>query len=114
MDIDLNGGIDGIEAAKEIRSRYSIPIIFSTGHKDKETNEQAKIVEHAGYFVKPVDCDNLKLAIDNIILSKSSISVGCPCFHCTGTGEICECAEIAVRTGSHSGGHEHEDENEGR
>ncbi|MHC4320786.1 MAG: YHS domain-containing protein [Planctomycetota bacterium] len=39
-------------------------------------------------------------------------SDGCNCFHCTGSGEICDCAEITVNTGSHSGGHEHEHEEE--
>ena len=67
MDIDLNGQIDGIEAAKEIRSRYSIPIIFSTGHNDQETKERAKIVEPAGYFIKPVEFEDLKLAIDEAL-----------------------------------------------
>jgi YHS domain-containing protein len=37
-------------------------------------------------------------------------SEGCPCFHCKGTGELCDCSEIAVYTESHSGGHEHEQE----
>ncbi len=39
-------------------------------------------------------------------------SEGCPCFHCKGTGELCDCAEISVYTESHSGGHEHEHEEE--
>jgi two-component system, response regulator PdtaR len=67
MDINLNGEMDGIEAAKEIRFRYSIPIIFSTGDKDKETKERAKVAEPAGYFIKPVDCEDLKLAIDEAL-----------------------------------------------
>ncbi|GJQ60591.1 MAG: response regulator [Candidatus Scalindua sp. AMX11] len=69
MDIDLNGKMDGIEAAREIRSRFSIPIIFLTGHKDKETKERAKFVEPSGYFIKPVEFEDLKLKIDNILLS---------------------------------------------
>jgi two-component system, response regulator PdtaR len=64
MDIDLNGEMDGIETAKKIRSHYSIPIIFLTGHQDKETKERAKVTEPAGYFIKPVECEDLKLSID--------------------------------------------------
>jgi YHS domain-containing protein len=40
----------------------------------------------------------------------SSSSDGCKCYHCTGTGELCDCAEVAVYTESRSGGHEHEEE----
>jgi YHS domain-containing protein len=39
-------------------------------------------------------------------------SDGCPCFHCKGTGELCDCAEISVYTESYSGGHEYEHEEE--
>ncbi len=42
-----------------------------------------------------------------------SSSNGCNCYHCTGTGELCDCAEITVYMGSRSGGHEHEEEDEG-
>lgn len=70
MDIDLDGEMDGIKAAREIRSRHGLPIIFLTGHQDKETEERAKIVEPSGYFIKPVVYENLKLEIDNILLSK--------------------------------------------
>ncbi|ODS30344.1 MAG: hypothetical protein SCARUB_04545 [Candidatus Scalindua rubra] len=37
-------------------------------------------------------------------------SDGCNCYHCTGTGKLCDCAEITVYTESHSGRHEHEEE----
>jgi YHS domain-containing protein len=37
-------------------------------------------------------------------------SDGCPCFHCEGDGELCDCAEISVYMESRSGGHEHEEE----
>lgn len=37
-------------------------------------------------------------------------SDGCNCFHCKGTGELCDCSEISVYTESRSGGHKHEQE----
>ncbi len=41
-------------------------------------------------------------------------SDGCNCYHCTGAGELCDCAEITVYTGSRAEGHEHEqDDDEG-
>ncbi len=33
---------------------------------------------------------------------------GCNCYHCTGTGELCDCAERTVYMESRSGGHEDE------
>ncbi len=32
MDVNLGGGMDGFEAAREIHSRFSIPIIYMTGY----------------------------------------------------------------------------------
>ena len=58
MDIRLTGGRDGIEAADQIRTRFSIPVIFLTAHSDPNTLERAKHAQPYGYLVKPfVDTD---------------------------------------------------------
>ncbi len=67
IDISLNGEITGIEAARQIRSRFCAPIIFITGYSDKETIKEAKNVDPVGYFVKPIDFNKLKLTIDSIV-----------------------------------------------
>ncbi len=67
MDIILNGKMNGIDAAGEIRSRYGIPIIFITGCEDEGTKELAKNVGPVEYFVKPVELVDLKSAIDKAI-----------------------------------------------
>ncbi len=36
MDIVLEGEMDGIEAANEIRSRFNIPIIYLTAYADEK------------------------------------------------------------------------------
>ena len=59
LDINLKGDIDGIEAARHIRSHFGIPVIFITGYTDPETRKKAETVEPAGYFVKPLDYSNL-------------------------------------------------------
>ncbi len=64
MDIILDGKINGIEAASEIHSRYGTPIIFVTGCQDKGTKELASEVGPVEYFIKPVEIEDLKLAID--------------------------------------------------
>jgi CheY-like chemotaxis protein len=72
MDIMLAGGLDGIEAAKLIRSKYGIPVIFLTAYTDEKTLERAKEVEPAGYILKPFKERELYTTID-IALYKHSI-----------------------------------------
>jgi len=66
IDVSLSGDINGIEAARQIRSRCDIPIIFITGYSDNETMKEIKDMEPAGYFIKPVDFNKLKMAIESI------------------------------------------------
>ncbi len=67
IDVSLSGDINGIEVAKQIRSCFSIPIIFMTGYSDKETMEEIKEMEPAGCFVKPLDFNKLKMTLDSIV-----------------------------------------------
>lgn len=67
MDISLEGDMDGIEAAKRIRSRYDIPIIYLTAHSDKKTLDRAKVTEPLGYIVKPFERGSLHAAIEMAI-----------------------------------------------
>ena len=57
MDIVLEGNIDGIEAARDIRARVDIPIIFLTAHADNKTLDRAKIAANygVGYLIKPFE-----------------------------------------------------------
>jgi len=64
MDIVLNGQIDGVEAAEEIRSRFNIPVVYLTGYTDDKTLARAKITEPFGYVVKPFECRELRIAIE--------------------------------------------------
>lgn len=53
MDIVLKGELDGIEAAAEVRKRFSSPVIYVTAYTDDRTLERARITEPFGYIVKP-------------------------------------------------------------
>ena len=54
MDIKLQEDkMDGIEAASQIRSRFNIPVIYTTAYTDKETLQQAIKTEPYGYITKP-------------------------------------------------------------
>ena len=64
MDIVLQGEMDGIEAANQIRSRFNIPIVYLTAYADDKVVERAKITEPSGYIVKPFINEDLKIAIE--------------------------------------------------
>jgi PAS domain S-box-containing protein len=64
MDIRIKGEMDGIEAAKEVRNRFGIPVIFSTAYLDEERIERAKITMPFGYVLKPVQERDLKVTIE--------------------------------------------------
>jgi CheY-like chemotaxis protein len=67
MDINLDGELNGIDAARQIKSRFGIPVIFTTAYSDDKTLETAESVEPAGYFVKPLDLYKLRSMIDTIV-----------------------------------------------
>ncbi len=71
MDIKLEGEMDGIEAAAEIRKSRDIPVIYLTAYSDEKTVERAKLTEPSGFLVKgqgllskPFDENELHAAIE--------------------------------------------------
>jgi CheY-like chemotaxis protein len=64
MDIMLQGGSSGIDAASQIRTRYNIPIVFLTAYSDEATIAQAKLAEPYGYLPKPFDTRTLGTTIE--------------------------------------------------
>lgn len=64
MDIMLAGDIDGIDAAKQIKDQYQIPVIFLTAYADEKTLERAKEAEPFGYILKPFKEKELYTTID--------------------------------------------------
>jgi CheY-like chemotaxis protein len=67
MDIMLKGEMDGIEAARIIKLRFSIPVIYLTACTDIEILERAKLTEPAGYISKPFKA-SLKTPFNPIII----------------------------------------------
>jgi CheY-like chemotaxis protein len=64
MDISLQGSMDGITAADEIRRRFHVPVIFLTAYSEDTTLERAKLAEPFGFILKPFDDRELKSAIE--------------------------------------------------
>lgn len=65
MDIVLEGSeFDGVETARQIRSRYDIPVVFLTAYADDETLDRVKVTAPFAYILKPFNERELYSAIE--------------------------------------------------
>ena len=64
MDIQLEGEMDGIQAAEQIRHRFDIPVVYLTAYSDDSTLQRAKIAEPFGYLLKPFEERELHSTIE--------------------------------------------------
>ncbi|TAH52260.1 MAG: response regulator [Chloroflexota bacterium] len=64
MDIRLENGMDGIQAAEQIRNELDIPVVFLTAYADQATLARAKITEPFGYILKPFEERELQSTIE--------------------------------------------------
>lgn len=64
MDIRLRGELDGIEAARRIREKLDVPVVYLTAYADEETILRAKVTSPFGYLVKPFNERELRAAIE--------------------------------------------------
>ena len=68
MDVNLEGGREGIEAAKLLREACDVPVVFVTGHTDGDTVERIhKVVPGAPVLPKPVWSDRLADAVKAVM-----------------------------------------------
>ncbi len=72
LDINLEGGEDGIGIAQIINDTYQIPFLFLTAHSDKHTLNRAKAVNPSGYIVKPFNEKTLQASVEIAIANHSS------------------------------------------
>jgi two-component system, cell cycle sensor histidine kinase and response regulator CckA len=64
MDIHLRGEMDGVEAARRIRERFGVPVIYLTAFADPTTLQRARITEPFGYLLKPFEERELHIVIE--------------------------------------------------
>jgi CheY-like chemotaxis protein len=64
MDIMLKGEMDGIEAARIIRKRYRIPVIYVTAFTNTRTFRLIKRLYPYSYLTKPFEDIELKAVIE--------------------------------------------------
>ena len=70
MDIVMPGKWDGIAAAERIKAELDIPVIFLTGYAEEHFIERAKKVEPFGYVLKPLQEEQIKVAIEIALYRK--------------------------------------------
>ncbi|HEX7155714.1 MAG TPA: diguanylate cyclase, partial [Burkholderiaceae bacterium] len=63
MDINLEGDMDGIEAAQRIHETLPVPIIFLTAYSEDATLKRAQAALPYGYLVKPIEKRELHATI---------------------------------------------------
>jgi signal transduction histidine kinase len=64
MDIQLQGVMDGVEAARELRARLDIPVVFLTACADEGMLERVKATQAFGYLLKPFEERALQVTIE--------------------------------------------------
>ena len=64
MDIVLEGEMDGVEAAGQIRDRFDIPVVYLTAYANNKTLQRAKVTGPYGYIIKPFEERDLHIAIE--------------------------------------------------
>jgi PAS domain S-box-containing protein len=72
MDITLSGKLDGIEAAKRIKQKCDIPIIYLTGYSPDTIIQRVKETTPFGFIVKPYDPKSVLITIE-MALHKAAI-----------------------------------------
>jgi PAS domain S-box-containing protein len=64
MDIHLQGSMDGITVAHELRARFQMPVVFLTAYGEGATFQRAKEAEPLGYILKPFEDRELRIVIE--------------------------------------------------
>lgn len=67
MDIRLQGGMDGIEAARQIRASVGIPVVFMTAYVDEETTQRIRDTSPWGCLHKPFALRLVQAMLDQVL-----------------------------------------------
>jgi len=69
LDIHIEGDMDGILLAQEIKEKHKIPFIFLTSNADTQTINRVKRTKPSGFIVKPFDEKDLQSNIEIALFS---------------------------------------------
>ncbi len=63
MDIQLQGAMDGLAVAHQLRLRFNLPVVFLTAFSADDVLERAKLAQPYGYVLKPFTARELKTVL---------------------------------------------------
>jgi CheY-like chemotaxis protein len=66
MDINLDGSMDGIDAAYQIQKKFGLPIIFITAYSDDKTKQRAMRINPTAYIIKPYTDYDLMNSLNDV------------------------------------------------
>jgi len=66
MDVSLQGEMDGIEVARQIRKMSNIPIVYLASYMDEKRLEHAKPTAPFSFVIKPFEENELHSAIERV------------------------------------------------
>ncbi len=69
MDMGLRGDMDGIETARLLLKRWSVPVVFVTAHTDQATKDRAAQSQPLGYLAKPFSLEDLRVTVEKALAS---------------------------------------------
>jgi PAS domain S-box-containing protein len=72
MDVRVQGPIDGIDAARQVRDACQIPVVFLTAYADEDTLRRASAAEPFGYVLKPFEDSQLHTVIGMALYKHAS------------------------------------------
>jgi len=67
MDIRIRGELDGVDLARELSTRYELPVVFLTGNADEATLRRALEAEPYGYVLKPFELRTLEATLETAL-----------------------------------------------
>ena len=67
MDINLDGELNGIDAAIEIREKHKIPIVFCSAYIDRVTQRETSLIKPGIFISKPVEESKIQIALNNLL-----------------------------------------------
>ncbi|MCE9531671.1 MAG: response regulator [Planctomycetes bacterium] len=73
MDISLEGEMDGVEAARIIRERSNIPVVYLTAYSNSDIVNRAKVTQPGGYVLKPFVDHELREAVEKALKQRNEI-----------------------------------------
>lgn len=77
MDVGLRGAMDGVEAARHIRARAPVPVVYVSAATDAPTVARARQSAPAGYLEKPVSDRALRATLARVLGEPSRPGMAC-------------------------------------